>query len=196
MDTPKDNTIGQIGEIEVNTEVFDVSEELDRLVAREAAKKRVYSIVLKAPSEEIRENKERESTKRNKTAFLEFYPQVFHIAATCKKIEIAESTYYEWMKNDPEFASAFFAVKQKRKAYVEDKLFKLIQEGDGPSVRYWLDRQHEEYKPKSETTIIPGQSYTAMLWEEARRRREARQLGKDEYKVIEAENGTNNTDKQ
>lgn len=173
----------ETAETAVNTAVLNV----DQLLREAETEMQVVKYVL----DRISSMKKRETTRLNQKSFLEFYPKVFHISATCKKIGIGERTYYDWMEKDPEFASAFYLVSQARKTYVEDKLFKRIQEDDGPSIRYFLDRHHPDYKPKVEATFIPAgqRSYTQQLWEEARQKFEA-----EGGKIIEAEVKENKND--
>lgn len=148
---------------------LDVGQELEKILNIAEARDRVIQKILNSPKAEEKKVVERKMTTINKQQFLKWYPSFYNIELTAKKIDIDQSTFQKWMKKDPEFASAFYELKLNRNAMVEDKLLQLILSGDGPSIRYFLDRQHPEYKPKSETTIIPnGKTFTEILWEQAK----------------------------
>jgi len=57
---------------------------------------------------------------------------------------------------------------------------KIMIEKDGPSVRYWLDRKHPEFKPSSITEIIAGERTIEDLIAEADAKVEEQQKLYDE----------------
>lgn len=105
-----------------------------------------------------KENKEQERTRINKKLFLQYFPQYRGVIRhTCKKIDINEDTFYEWRKNDPEFAEKIKNATVNIRDKIRDVLLKkILIEEDGPSVRYWLDRKDPEFMPKAKTEVITG----------------------------------------
>lgn len=169
MDSTKDKIQGETEQTEQQTGVLDVERELELLVARQ----RVLKYIAGIPTEEAKEKKERESTRIRKERFLEVYAQTAGIkTVACEKAGIGRTQLYEWINTDPEFKSKLFDVETSQLDMAEDRLLKLIQQDDGPSVRYFLDRRHPKYKPTSETTLVLGKTFTQMLWEEGMRRRQ------------------------
>jgi len=115
------------------------------------------------------EQKERETTTINKGLFLRFYKEQRIKTTVCKKVGIAPYTFYDWMKNDPEFKQSIYKIDEDRNDMVEDILMGLIfAEHDGPSVRYYLDRRDGRYKPKSEMEnhLIPEKSLKKLIDED------------------------------
>lgn len=191
MDTTKDKTSKESAQTAHDTEVLDVERELELLVARQ----RVLTYIAGLPAEEATERKERESTRIKKERFLEVYAQTAGIkTVACEKAGIGRRTLYDWIEQDPEFKSKLYRVEESQLDMAEDRLLKLIQQDDGPSVRYFLDRRHPKYKPTSETTLVLGKTFTQMLWEEGMRRRAEAIKGT----VIEPKqlNGPDNTNQQ
>jgi hypothetical protein len=108
------------------------------------------------------ENKERESTKRNKDLFLDYYLENRVIEAVAKKVGISSRQVRTWKKEDPEFLKRMEEVDRDRDELVEDVLMGLILlKHDGPSVRYYLDRLVPKFMPRSkmETEIKPTKSW-------------------------------------
>lgn len=95
------------------------------------------------------ENQEQERTKRKKELFLDIYEKTMGtITVACEKADIGRTTFYEWKKYDPEFAERLHDIEQQRIDMAEDRVFKLIQQDDGPTVRWFLERVSDKYKSK------------------------------------------------
>ena len=110
---------------------------------------------------------EQERTRISKKLFLELLPKNKGvIALVCQKMDIDRTTYYRWRDNDPVFAKAVkdsFADLNER---VEDMLMiKIFQQGDGSSIRYFLDRKNPNYKPKVkvETQVVGDKTLEDLL---------------------------------
>lgn len=90
-----------------------------------------------------------ESTIRNKAAFVKAYAgSLMTVSTACEQIGINRSTYYEWLKTDPAFKAAIIEAEQSQHHMVEDQLLQACRIGDGPSVRFYLDRRVPQYKAK------------------------------------------------
>lgn len=105
-----------------------------------------------------KKRKEQERTKIAKKLFIEMWGKCRGIISIiCDKLELSRQTYYEWRDEDPEFAEAVKKANYNMLEEVEDMLmYKVFVEKEGQSIRYFLDRKHPAYKPKSETVFVPG----------------------------------------
>lgn len=171
---------------------INVEEELDRLVGEAEARDRVLSLVVHgtiAKERQVAEvKKEQERTTIKKETFLKYYEMSQIVSAAAEQAGIDRTTYYLWLRTDPEFKTLVYERTQGRNQLVEDKLMKLIMQDDGPSIRYYLDRKHPDYKPKGEMDISPesAQTLSTAIWEEARRRwREANGIKEEDIKIHE-----------
>lgn len=119
------------------------------------------------------EKEEQERTTRAKAQFLEVYGKnMGTIGVACDKCEMPRSTYYHWMKTDPQFRSAIAQIDESRIDMVEDELMQLIQKHDGPSIRFFLERKAPEYKAKSQTEIVTGdKTFEELLYSQAEKRK-------------------------
>ncbi|MFA5129733.1 MAG: hypothetical protein WC477_02305 [Patescibacteria group bacterium] len=92
---------------------------------------------------------EQERTKIKKRLFLEVYGRALgSISRSCRAIEIARSTYYEWIENDLEFKKEVDMTAFMVRDDVDGYLLDLIHEKHHPaSIRYWLSRRHPKYRP-------------------------------------------------
>jgi hypothetical protein len=144
------------------------------------------------PEKTEAERIEWERTTTNKKLFLEYFPKnSLHITNTCLKINIDRSTYYDWMDTDPDFNEAVEKSRRNMRNEVEDVLVGLaLIKKDPPSVRYWLDRNHPGYTPRSKVENFVGTiSLDELLSEEDA---EVEQ----EQKEWDKEHGTENNTKQ
>lgn len=119
------------------------------------------------------EKEEQERTTKAKAKFLEVYGKnMGTIGVACDKCEMPRSTYYHWMKTDPQFRSAIAQIDESRIDMVEDELMQLIQKHDGPSIRFFLERKAPEYKAKSQTEIVTGdKTFEDLLYSQAEKRK-------------------------
>lgn len=146
--------------------------ELD-IVEQALAIGRVYSYVHDSIEKQDTEKKEQERTKAAKKRFLEVFSITMGtITVACEKADIARSQYYEWMKTDIEFRTAVAEIERQRVDMTEDRLFKLIQQDDGPSVRFFLERKAADYKAKTQTEIFTGdKTFEDIMYEQAIKRK-------------------------
>jgi len=130
-----------------------------------------------------REGEEQERTKQKKALFLEYFSKSFGVISdVCEKIGISRWTYYEWKKTDPDFAEALTTHEVARNEEVEDVLFKLIRKGDGPSIRFYLERRNPIYKQKVVNEVYTGERTLEDLLDDHA-----------DAKITEKQNGTADT---
>ena len=81
------------------------------------------------------------------------------VTQTAKAVGIHRSTYYEWRKQDPEFAERCDEVQNIALDFVEGKLLKRIQDEDTASILFYLKTKgkHRGYVERTEvqTTETP-----------------------------------------
>ncbi len=120
-----------------------------------------------APQDE-KEKVEQERTRVKKELFLEYYEKLMTISATCRKIDISDMQVRRWKVEDKEFAQKIINIDLNlNEAAVDVLKGKVFIEHDGPSVRYYLDRKHPEYKPKSVTEVMTPTKTLKQLIDEA-----------------------------
>lgn len=135
----------------------------------------VYSAVRGAKEEADRVENERESTKRKKEAFIQIFERTMGtITVACEKAEISRWTYYEWMKTDPTFRQKIQEIERQRLDMTEDRLFKAIQGDNIRAITFFLEKRHENYKPKSQVEVVTGdRTFEDILYEQAQKRKDA-----------------------
>lgn len=123
------------------------------------------------PAEEERQEQER--TRIKKEWFLEtFAQQMGSILHTCQIVGIERRTFYNWRNDDSEFRRALEQTKIQRNDMAESVLIELVREKDPSSVRYFLDRNHPDYKPTKKLEVVTGtRTFEDILWEQAEKRR-------------------------
>lgn len=124
---------------------------------------------------QAQEKEEQERTRVKKALFLQYMEKTRGVITfACEKTEIYRSTYYDWMKADPEFAAAVKATTANRNVEVEDLLMgKIFVEKDATSIRYYLDRKNPDYKPKVSNDVDFNDKFTSVKVEIVRTREEA-----------------------
>lgn len=157
---------------------YEIPAEGEEWIARALAIVRVREAVALSAHGPVRQEQER--TTKKKAQFLEVYAKnMATIGVACDKAEIERTTYYLWMKTDPQFRSAINQIDDSRIDMVEDELMQLIQKHDGPSIRFFLERKAPEYKAKSQTEIVTGdKTFEDLLYSQAEKRK-ALAEGKD-----------------
>lgn len=64
-----------------------------------------------------------------------FRKSLANISITCKQCGITRKTFYEWLKNDAEFAAQITDIKENEVVdFVENALMKRIQDGDTTAI--------------------------------------------------------------
>ncbi len=110
---------------------------------------------------------EQERTKIKKKFFLEIYRKLLgSIKATCEKVDIERRTFYRWMEEDEDFRKDIGEAYKEKLDDVEQALNKKIIEGDATMIRYFLDRKHPDYRPRSITEVIAGTRTLEDLFDE------------------------------
>jgi hypothetical protein len=112
--------------------------------------------IIQAPPEQpqaihrVPERKEdSQSTKDKKKLFLGIYRRLLcSVKSTCEKADIVRSTFYEWMKDDPEFVKGVNQAYQEKLEDVVELESKKMMAGDGAMIRHFLDRRHPDYMPR------------------------------------------------
>lgn len=82
-------------------------------------------------------------------AFLDELEKLPSISIACKVVGISRQTAYRWMKNSV-FEAKVNKAMDEGTDYMNDmtegQLFKLVQERNWSSIRYWLSNRHPKYK--------------------------------------------------
>jgi hypothetical protein len=84
--------------------------------------------------------------KLKKEEFLNTYLEIRTLQATLIKTEISRSSYYHWMKSDSQFKEEKSQVEELIASSVEERLFLLIDEEHFPSIKFFLENKHQDYK--------------------------------------------------
>ena len=61
-----------------------------------------------------------------------------NISQSCEKVGIVRNTFYEWMKNDPQFRSDINNIEDFVLDWVESELYKRIKEGNPACTIFYL----------------------------------------------------------
>lgn len=97
-----------------------------------------------------------EETAKKKATFLEIFERSMCIVATsCKHAGISRQLFYDWCKNDPEFAERVSDVEELQKDFGEAALLKRIKEGDSKMIRFYAETRLKDrgYTKKHELDI-------------------------------------------
>ena len=79
------------------------------------------------------------TTEQRQGIFLEALKKnLFVVTAACEQTGIGRTTYYDWMREDPEFRKKVEEVGEIQIDFVETQLLKKIKEGDGQSIIFYL----------------------------------------------------------
>lgn len=74
-----------------------------------------------------------------------------HISNICRATGISRQTYYDWMKDDPEFALAIHNVEQELNDDMRDALIQKGADGDMGAITFYLKARHPDFKPQPYT---------------------------------------------
>jgi len=76
------------------------------------------------------------------------------VSDACKKVGISRKTFYEWIKEDPEFAAAVEDAKEQAIDFVEGRLFNLIENEDTTATIFFLKTRGKNrgYREKEDET--------------------------------------------
>ena len=107
------------------------------------------------------------NTNFRKKAFLEAYIKAFgNVSQSCLAIVIDRSTYYDWLKKDPEFKKQIEQAEPQERFldFLESKLVEKINGGDTTSIifslktkgkqRGYVERQEIVHDGRLETEVV------------------------------------------
>jgi len=78
-------------------------------------------------------------TEQHKKAVLEALEQTLGVVTTaCKSVGIGRTIFYEWLKQDEEFATAVKDIENITMDFVESQLHKQIQAGNTTATIFFL----------------------------------------------------------
>lgn len=139
------------------------------------------------------ERVEQERTRVKKALFLEYYEKMMTISATCRKIDISDMQVRRWRAEDKEFAQKIIDIDLNlNEAAVDVLKGKVFIEHDGPSIRYYLDRKHPEFKPRSVTELVtPTKSMKQMIDEAEEELNKQKNAGTNQQQTSINESGNN-----
>jgi len=103
---------------------------------------------------------------RVKEAFLEALKKSMGIiTAATEMVGVSRRTYYDWLRDDPEFKQAVEDNDDRRLDFVEGKLLKNIEGGDMSAIKYYLDTHGEKrgYGRKKLDITSNGQTMTGVV---------------------------------
>lgn len=73
--------------------------------------------------------------------------------AACGAARISRQTFYEWLKEIPDFKLMVSHAEGLARAVVEDKLWGLIESGDGAAIRFFLQTRYGKDFRRADTII-------------------------------------------
>jgi len=95
-------------------------------------------------------------TDREKQTLLDNLRQMPIIELACKKSNISRASFYNWKRNDKEFAkSAEEAITEGENLITdlsEHQLISLIRDGNFQAIQLWLKSHHKRYAEKLDVT--------------------------------------------
>lgn len=81
-------------------------------------------------------------TEHHKKALLEALTKSLGIVTTaCKQADVGRTTYYQWLREDPDFKKAVADIKDIALDFAESQLHKQIQEGNTTATIFFLKTQ-------------------------------------------------------
>lgn len=98
-------------------------------------------------------------TAEAKATFLKAYEaNLGNVSGAARSAKIERSTYYKWLESDPEFKERARAVTETQKDFAESMLMKLIRDGDGAAIKFYLSTKGRDrgYGEKVEVTGAEG----------------------------------------
>ena len=88
-------------------------------------------------------------------------------AAAYGYADISKVTFYAWLKEEVTFQKLVERAENHVFVIAENKLWQMVKAGDGPSVRFFLERRFaQDYKEKKETELTgpQGGPLPAVTW--------------------------------
>ena len=82
-----------------------------------------------------------------KIIFIEAYRQLHgHISDSCRTVEIARQTYYDWLDKDTNFAIAIANEDSELNDEMRQAIIHKAQDGDTTALIFWLKYRHPDFK--------------------------------------------------
>lgn len=95
----------------------------------------------------------------DKAKVLEQLKKVPIIKVACEWASVGRATYYRWYNQDVEFRNGADLALIEGDLMINDmseyQLLKLIQDKNGPAIKYWLEHHHPKYQRKSRSPFEP-----------------------------------------
>lgn len=86
------------------------------------------------------------------------------VSTACKIVGINRSTHYDWLKNDPDYATEVKDIENVALDFAESKMFKNIEKGKEASIFFYLktrgkqrgyvERQEIQHEGTLENTVV------------------------------------------
>lgn len=93
---------------------------------------------------------------REKTALIDQLKKIPIVQVACEKVGISRATFYNWKKDDAEFATSVDEAIGDGTGFVNDmaesQLLSAIKEGNLGAITYWLKHRHSAYSNRLEVT--------------------------------------------
>lgn len=121
---------------------------------------------MKKATKPTRQKKERDSTTFLKRRFLILFGQHRgHISNICAAIHINRSTFYDWLKQDELFKTAYDNEQEALIDHVESKLFEQIDRKDTTAIIFFLKTRAKArgYVERQELTGANGGAIIAQF---------------------------------
>ena len=99
-----------------------------------------------------RETNKVDKTALKKIAAVEAWRETRgHITNTCRVAEVGRTTYYEWLKDDENFAQAIEDAEAELNDDVREVLVHKAGDGDMTATIFYLKSRHPDFNPKPRT---------------------------------------------
>ena len=105
------------------------------------------------------------------------------VTSACKAANISRTTFYQYVKDDKDFADAVYEISEITLDYVESKILQNIKNGDKTSIIFYLKTKgkHRGYIEKQEYTVYQEVKNIDFVYEPL-------EIDAEDIKYIEIEN--------
>lgn len=80
-----------------------------------------------------------------------------HISKICSALGISRTTFYNWMNDDPEFATALVDAEAELSDDIREVLISKAAEGDMTAVIFYLKNRHPDFKQQDKAPQVAVQ---------------------------------------
>jgi transposase len=102
-------------------------------------------------------------SRRARKRLLELLSEGCSISQACAAVGIGRRTFYVWLQNDPDFASAVDRAHTRLIAAAERTLQRAIEHGDTRAAMWLLERLAPEYRLTRESAPSATENYRVEL---------------------------------